>query len=250
MTWPREHGPSRHFSSQVSSIDFHCMSDCTSPLLNSTSSSTDGRSLGNAYVMHWLEILMIVSTFTANLNKNKNRSASGQESTGDHSKVERASTHPATASGSATYSSVSHPQQPKLSQLQQDLQNMGMEGDEEYLPEDASTLPKVSIAKEKILEQIIARDTAKDFRPTLSMVVVGKPECQGRAGALHDLLPLRAGHVDAGKSTLIGRMLAELGELSERVVSQNQRQSHKMGKGSFAYAWAFDALPEERARYA
>lgn len=56
------------------------------------------------------------------------------------------------------------------------------------------------------------------------------------------------GHVDAGKSTLMGRMLAELGEMSERAVNNNQRQSEKMGKGSFAYAWAFDALPEERAR--
>jgi elongation factor 1 alpha-like protein len=43
-------------------------------------------------------------------------------------------------------------------------------------------------------------------------------------------------------------MLAELGEMSERAVSANQRASEKVGKGSFAYAWAFDALPEERAR--
>lgn len=57
-----------------------------------------------------------------------------------------------------------------------------------------------------------------------------------------------AGHVDAGKSTLMGRMLAELGELSERAVSNNQRQSEKLGKGSFAHAWALDARPEERER--
>lgn len=54
--------------------------------------------------------------------------------------------------------------------------------------------------------------------------------------------------MDAGKSTLMGRMLAELGELSERAVSANQRQSEKIGKGSFAHAWALDARPEERER--
>lgn len=46
----------------------------------------------------------------------------------------------------------------------------------------------------------------------------------------------------------MGRMLAELGEMSQKVVAANQRASEKMGKASFAYAWAFDALPEERAR--
>ena len=47
----------------------------------------------------------------------------------------------------------------------------------------------------------------------------------------------------------MGRMLAELGEMTEREVNNNQRQSDRMGKGSFAYAWAFDAMPEERARW-
>jgi elongation factor 1 alpha-like protein len=46
----------------------------------------------------------------------------------------------------------------------------------------------------------------------------------------------------------MGRVLHELGEVSDRSVEQNQRQSQKMGKGSFAYAWTFDALEEERER--
>lgn len=46
----------------------------------------------------------------------------------------------------------------------------------------------------------------------------------------------------------MGRMLELLGEMSQRTVHNNQRQSEKAGKGSFGYAWAFDALPEERAR--
>lgn len=48
----------------------------------------------------------------------------------------------------------------------------------------------------------------------------------------------------------MGKLLYELGELSERAYSSNQRASAKMGKGSFAYAWTFDAMPEERERWA
>jgi hypothetical protein len=59
----------------------------------------------------------------------------------------------------------------------------------------------------------------------------------------------REGHVDAGKSTLMGRVLHELGVLSDRTLAANQRSSQKMGKGSFAYAWTFDAMDEERERY-
>ena len=57
-----------------------------------------------------------------------------------------------------------------------------------------------------------------------------------------------AGHVDAGKSTLMGRLLVELGEVTERAAANNKRQSEKIGKGSFAFAWQFDAMPEERER--
>jgi elongation factor 1 alpha-like protein len=58
------------------------------------------------------------------------------------------------------------------------------------------------------------------------------------------------GHVDAGKSTLMGRLLHEIGELSDKELVNNQRQSQRIGKGSFAYAWAFDSTKEERERYA
>jgi elongation factor 1 alpha-like protein len=46
----------------------------------------------------------------------------------------------------------------------------------------------------------------------------------------------------------MGRVLHELGVLSDRALESNQRQSQKMGKGSFAYAWTFDATDEERER--
>lgn len=57
-----------------------------------------------------------------------------------------------------------------------------------------------------------------------------------------------AGHVDAGKSTLMGRLLYELGVLSEKEKMANERGSEKMGKSSFQYAWALDGTVEERER--
>ena len=56
------------------------------------------------------------------------------------------------------------------------------------------------------------------------------------------------GHVDSGKSTLMGRILHELGDMGDREHEKNVRGSAKMGKGSFAYAWALDSSEEERAR--
>lgn len=54
--------------------------------------------------------------------------------------------------------------------------------------------------------------------------------------------------MDAGKSTLMGRLLYELGVLDERRKVANERDSNKIGKGSFSWAWAMDGTIEERAR--
>ncbi|KAG7670734.1 hypothetical protein Ndes2437A_g04358 [Nannochloris sp. 'desiccata'] len=56
------------------------------------------------------------------------------------------------------------------------------------------------------------------------------------------------GHVDAGKSTLMGRMLYELGLIEEKTVHKAKRDAAAAGKASFAWAWMLDERPEERAR--
>ncbi|KAJ9474783.1 Elongation factor 1 alpha-like protein [Pseudozyma hubeiensis] len=84
----------------------------------------------------------------------------------------------------------------------------------------------MGIAHERIIEEYRKRE--REGKAELSLVVVG--------------------HVDAGKSTLMGRMLLELGSLSQREYSSNERASQKIGKGSFAYAWALDSSEEERER--
>ncbi|KAJ3020308.1 HBS1-like protein [Thoreauomyces humboldtii] len=56
------------------------------------------------------------------------------------------------------------------------------------------------------------------------------------------------GHVDAGKSTLMGHLLYLLGEVSDRSMKKFERDAEKMKKGSFAYAWVLDETEEERSR--
>ncbi|KAK9595844.1 hypothetical protein V6Z92_002339 [Aspergillus fumigatus] len=56
------------------------------------------------------------------------------------------------------------------------------------------------------------------------------------------------GHVDAGKSTLMGRLLADLKAVDQRTLERYQREAEKIGKGSFALAWVLDQGTEERAR--
>ena len=56
------------------------------------------------------------------------------------------------------------------------------------------------------------------------------------------------GHVDAGKSTLSGRLLYALKAVDDRAMHKNVRDSKASGKSSFAWAWVMDCRPEERER--
>ncbi|KAJ5216161.1 HBS1-like protein [Penicillium cinerascens] len=56
------------------------------------------------------------------------------------------------------------------------------------------------------------------------------------------------GHVDAGKSTLMGRLLADQGAIDQRTLDKYRKEAEKIGKGSFALAWVLDQGSEERER--
>ncbi|KAL9227206.1 hypothetical protein vseg_002928 [Gypsophila vaccaria] len=56
------------------------------------------------------------------------------------------------------------------------------------------------------------------------------------------------GHVDSGKSTLSGRLLYLLGQISQKQMHKFEKEAKQQGKGSFAYAWALDESAEERER--
>ncbi|KAL7749438.1 hypothetical protein RI367_004992 [Sorochytrium milnesiophthora] len=101
--------------------------------------------------------------------------------------------------------------------------------------------------KVNIREEYDKRRQAKD---SLNLVVVGMCLC------FLCLYPsplltvfVTIGHVDAGKSTLMGHMLFKLGHVNDKTMKKYERDSQKQGKGSFAYAWVLDETAEERERY-
>uniref|UniRef100_A0A9L0RHR0 HBS1-like protein n=1 Tax=Equus caballus TaxID=9796 RepID=A0A9L0RHR0_HORSE len=75
-----------------------------------------------------------------------------------------------------------------------------------------------------------------------------KAELEKRQGGKQLLNLVVIGHVDAGKSTLMGHMLYLLGNVNKRIMHKYEQESKKAGKASFAYAWVLDETGEERER--
>uniref|UniRef100_A0A2K6JPW9 HBS1-like protein n=1 Tax=Rhinopithecus bieti TaxID=61621 RepID=A0A2K6JPW9_RHIBE len=75
-----------------------------------------------------------------------------------------------------------------------------------------------------------------------------KAELEKRQGGKQLLNLVVIGHVDAGKSTLMGHMLYLLGNINKRTMHKYEQESKKAGKASFAYAWVLDETGEERER--
>ena len=56
------------------------------------------------------------------------------------------------------------------------------------------------------------------------------------------------GHVDHGKSTLVGRLLFEHGEIPQHIIDDYKKQADEKGKATFEFAWVMDRYKEERER--
>lgn len=71
-----------------------------------------------------------------------------------------------------------------------------------------------------------AKTAASEGLPQLTMVVTG--------------------HVDAGKSTLVGHLLYKCGQVAQRTMHKYEKDSKSIGKASFALAWVTDDSKAER----
>ncbi|MBN1156859.1 translation elongation factor EF-1 subunit alpha [Candidatus Woesearchaeota archaeon] len=56
------------------------------------------------------------------------------------------------------------------------------------------------------------------------------------------------GHVDHGKSTTVGRLLYDSGNIDEQTMRKLKQQAEDLGKGGFEFAFVMDNLKEERER--
>ncbi|GIL62839.1 hypothetical protein Vafri_17011 [Volvox africanus] len=105
--------------------------------------------------------------------------------------------------------------------------------------------------KEYVLEAELERDVeaAAAAEAAATNGAGGSPSTSSSSSAPRPSLHLVVlGHVDAGKSSLMGRLLHELGVVSARDAHKYQRDAAAAGKGSFAWAWVLDERPEERER--
>ncbi|OYT42754.1 MAG: hypothetical protein B6U88_02845, partial [Candidatus Aenigmarchaeota archaeon ex4484_56] len=59
---------------------------------------------------------------------------------------------------------------------------------------------------------------------------------------------ITAGHVDAGKSTLIGRLLYDSGAIREDQLRKMKDLAKELKKETFEFAFVMDKLKEERER--
>ncbi|KFP80204.1 HBS1-like, partial [Acanthisitta chloris] len=125
------------------------------------------------------------------------------------------------------------------------------------LPEDASAASGVlaAVSKSTLSPQVVQVSEEQNTVPPpgkksskAKPQIDVKAELEKRQGGKQLLNLVVIGHVDAGKSTLMGHLLYLLGNVNKRTMHKYEQESKKAGKASFAYAWVLDETGEERER--
>jgi elongation factor 1 alpha-like protein len=89
-------------------------------------------------------------------------------------------------------------------------------------------LNKSAKDKQELLELVISKRSSKLEKSVVNLVVCG--------------------HVDAGKSTLMGHLLFLKGLVESKTMRKYEKESSEMGKSSFKFAWVLDSNESERNR--
>jgi elongation factor 1-alpha len=84
------------------------------------------------------------------------------------------------------------------------------------------------INNQKVYKLIFFKQLMAKAKPTMNVVFVG--------------------HVDAGKSTCVGRMMFDGGSVTEQEMAKLRAEAEKYGKAGFEFAYVMDNIKEERER--
>ena len=126
----------------------------------------------------------------------------------------------------------------------------------------AMSSPKANTPKAKASPKAAASDTPKLKAAVATPSAAQAPGGSARKGTPRKLPPPKRpaddgktdlnmvviGHVDAGKSTLMGHLLFKLGNIGKATMHKLEKESASIGKGSFKFAWVMDSDAEERSR--
>jgi len=86
------------------------------------------------------------------------------------------------------------------------------------------------------------------FNNVIPEIPIAPKVSENLKGDPKNLYVVVCGHVDSGKSTLVGHLLYDMGLIQKQTMHKFEKESNEMGKGSFKYAWVMDERAEERQR--
>lgn len=104
--------------------------------------------------------------------------------------------------------------------------------------------PKAAPKPEALVEGV--KNLKLDFAPTKKSKKLNVLEEYNKANLKRSTSFVVVGHVDAGKSTMMARLLLDLQYVEKRTINKYEKEAKILGKSSFALAWVFDDNEDER----
>lgn len=119
------------------------------------------------------------------------------------------------------------------------------------LPAKPTPKPVIEEEKKEVVRMsnpVVAQETPEQAKARLNQEYPSVFPPADLQSAKPSISIVVIGHVDSGKSTLMGHLLAKMGAVDQRTIQKFERDSRDLGKAGFHYAWVLDASEEERKR--